>query len=306
MKKLILFLFFVQFGFSQVYDVKSYTYSLNGNDQPRTKGAEWIEITDGWMQKEGATSKTFLNLIYRDETVSRWEMVDDLLTGTVVLEKVNGRYKLTSKYSSKNKDIFFFGSNSYDMELKPIYVGSENILNVDVYNPEEMIKIFQYEMAAFLINPGGAKYSNGKVNYYVLSSPEDESKDVNMNYYDYRSNFHDDVISVEFKSQREGVIALARSTYDDDRITIEIDPSKWQSLSTPEKWYTMYHELGHDILNLEHGQGGRMMFNLSYKNARWLNFMQDKNKMFEYFWKDKRNDRPFPRVKMEVVNEINN
>jgi hypothetical protein len=42
----------------------------------------------------------------------------------------------------------------------------------------------------------------------------------------------------------------------------------------------MYHELGHDVLNLQHGQGGKMMFNYTEKDYTWGDFFKDKDYMF--------------------------
>ena len=50
---------------------------------------------------------------------------------------------------------------------------------------------------------------------------------------------------------------------DDSKIVIKVDPKKWQNSSKQKKWYIMYHELGHDVLNLNHGEGGKMMFNFA-------------------------------------------
>jgi len=44
----------------------------------------------------------------------------------------------------------------------------------------------------------------------------------------------------------------------------------------------MYHELGHDVFNLEHGQGGKMMFNFADREYNWFDFAYDSKKMFEY------------------------
>ena len=44
----------------------------------------------------------------------------------------------------------------------------------------------------------------------------------------------------------------------------------------------MYHELGHDILNLRHGEGGKMMFTRPTKpNYSWEDFLNDKSVMFK-------------------------
>ena len=52
-----------------------------------------------------------------------------------------------------------------------------------------------------------------------------------------------------------------------------------------KRWYTLYHELGHDILNLDHGEGGRMMFNFAPSDYTWQQFFDDRDAMFNSFFK---------------------
>ena len=45
----------------------------------------------------------------------------------------------------------------------------------------------------------------------------------------------------------------------------------------------MYHELGHDVLNLDHGNGGKMMFNYVDRDYSWKEFFVDSDYMFNNF-----------------------
>ena len=45
----------------------------------------------------------------------------------------------------------------------------------------------------------------------------------------------------------------------------------------------LYHELGHDVFNLNHGNGGKMMHNYAKKDFSWDDFMSDRLKMFGSF-----------------------
>mgnify|MGYP001195303674 CR=1 FL=1 len=80
----------------------------------------------------------------------------------------------------------------------------------------------------------------------------------------------------------EGVIALAYGYGNDDIIEIQIDPEKWAESSSEKRWYVLYHELGHDVLNLDHGQGGKMMFNFVDRDYTWDEFFEDKQYMFNF------------------------
>lgn len=53
-----------------------------------------------------------------------------------------------------------------------------------------------------------------------------------------------------------------------------------------KRWYLIYHELGHDVLNLKHGEGGKMMFTFSDREYEWKEFFDDKKYMFNYITKN--------------------
>ncbi len=72
-----------------------------------------------------------------------------------------------------------------------------------------------------------------------------------------------------------------------NKIILRIDPEKLESSTLLERWYTIYHELGHDVLNLKHGEGGRMMFSFSIdSDYKWEDFFEDRDYMFKYFFEN--------------------
>ena len=74
-------------------------------------------------------------------------------------------------------------------------------------------------------------------------------------------------------------VSLGRNNPD---IIIKIDPESWSKSSIIKRWYLIYHELGHDVLNLKHGEGGKMMFTFSDREYEWKEFFDDKKYMFNY------------------------
>ena len=88
-----------------------------------------------------------------------------------------------------------------------------------------------------------------------------------------------------FEELETGTIAMSYGINNDNSIIIKVDPNTWSSTSLPNKWYILYHELGHDVLNLRHGQGGRMMFNYPTKEYTWEEFFDDRQAMFVYIIK---------------------
>ena len=78
------------------------------------------------------------------------------------------------------------------------------------------------------------------------------------------------------------IINFEAPSENDTLIKIKVDPEKWAKSSIEKRWYVLYHELGHDVLNLDHGQGGKMMFNFVDRNYTWDEFFNDKQYMFNF------------------------
>ena len=90
-------------------------------------------------------------------------------------------------------------------------------------------------------------------------------------------------IDATFEALPEPIIALAYGKDENNFINIKVDPVNWEKASIEKKWYIIYHELGHDVLNLLHGQGGKMMYNFVDRDYTWSEFISDKNFMFKYY-----------------------
>ena len=90
-------------------------------------------------------------------------------------------------------------------------------------------------------------------------------------------------IKATFEQLPKGVLALSYAMNNDKEIIIKVDPTNWQNSSSSKKWYLLYHELGHDVLNLNHGNGGKMMFNYADKDYTWDEFFTDSEYMFNNF-----------------------
>tara|TARA_R110001583_G_scaffold52235_3_gene162436 strand:- start:1443 stop:2486 length:1044 start_codon:yes stop_codon:yes gene_type:complete len=90
-------------------------------------------------------------------------------------------------------------------------------------------------------------------------------------------------IKITFNPLDGNTIALAYAMNDNNNIVVKVDPSNWENSSLAKKWYIIYHELGHDVLNLEHGEGGKMMFNFADREYDFEEFFNDKKQMFNYY-----------------------
>jgi hypothetical protein len=88
-------------------------------------------------------------------------------------------------------------------------------------------------------------------------------------------------VIASFETLDANTLGLSYGMNDDSIIDLKIDPEKWKDASNPKRWYLIYHELGHDVLNLEHGNGGKMMFNFADRGYSWNEFWEDKNYMLD-------------------------
>ena len=87
-------------------------------------------------------------------------------------------------------------------------------------------------------------------------------------------------VNVSFKELPNSVVAVAIGMNNNDNVELVISPSQWSNFSNYKRWYVVYHELGHDVFNLEHGNGGKMMFNYTYNINGWESFLDDRLTMF--------------------------
>lgn len=75
---------------------------------------------------------------------------------------------------------------------------------------------------------------------------------------------------------------------DDSKIEIYINPSSWLKFSKPMRYYLMYHELSHDVLDLKDleaipGNKGKLMYPelSSYDNKNMDEFIESTHALFE-------------------------
>lgn len=171
-----------------------------------------------------------------------------------------------------------FGTNRY---------GDEN--EVNYMDLKAMVKVFGLDLI-----------SNNLTVYY---------KNLDFNFINDFLNkifepYDDHIIDAEFVSLKDNVLGVSLGIFNNKKIILRIDPEKWESATLLERWYTIYHELGHDVLNLKHGEGGRMMFNFSIdSDYKWEDFFEDRDYMFKYFF-DNFNEEKFTTSPNTSYDEI--
>ena len=152
-------------------------------------------------------------------------------------------------YVTKNQNLIKnLTKKEKESESKKIKIADKKLSNVNVFDIREMIKIFILDCRVNGIN--------------IMTN---------------------DNIKATFEELPEGIVALAAGFNNDNEISIRVDPLKWKDASSAKKWYVLYHELGHDVLNLDHGEGGKMMFNYVDRDYTWDEWLEDKKYMLDSY-----------------------
>jgi hypothetical protein len=184
-----------------------------------------------------------------------------------------------AQYGENEKNIFVSRKETATINFKNIpnfrLVGSNqiNILDVSTYNLEDMVKYFLEDLVDYIAQKYGEEElnntSNNKFNREKIKQLLDKIKKMKIN--------------ASFEEMNTETLAVSFGINDDDNIVINANPIKWRISSNQNKWYIIYHELGHDVLNFIHGQGDKMMFNFIEKNYTWKEFFFDRKKMFDIY-----------------------
>jgi len=146
------------------------------------------------------------------------------------------------------------------------------------YDLELMIKIFLEDFAAYIDD------FSERLKLDVFRTGDNSAK-INEFQLLKRLLTEPNAVYSTFEELERGTIAVSLGKNNNDKIIIKVNPDSWLAAEPATRWYILYHELGHDVLNLNHGQGGRMMFNYPTKQYGWHEFFEDRKNMFTYIIK---------------------
>ena len=113
------------------------------------------------------------------------------------------------------------------------------------------------------------------IDKFILDAKKNHN--INLSYVNKRERL------ILFRELEGETIAAAYKKDDDDKLLILVDPENWYAANQVKRWYIIYHELGHDILNLDHGEGGAMMNERASGKYTWSRLEKDKTIMFESY-----------------------
>lgn len=196
---------------------------------------------------------------------------------------------------NQNRGLSVTEANEYDLEFMI------NLFLDDLYNNQCTYFSFDYEKFVDCVDDWAEKellqelatcQDSDKINCYVdsqhmLSTSETYWADTVNALVPGMGSRKTPRIIATFEKLEDGTLAKAYGIDDDDIIILKVDPMGWENSSSAKRWYTIYHELGHDVLNLRHGQGGKMMFNYSKIDYTWVEFNDDRNYMFNWYFEKK-------------------
>ena len=189
----------------------------------------------------------------------------------------NNRLRKTVRYSGKTRYIDTLNVN-WDLEAKD-YI-------LDLTGFTAAINKYIGVEAPTMKNKNIYKVANGLANV----NPFNLDKYIDKFILDAKTNHNIDLSYVNkrdklilFKELEGETIAAAYKMNDDDNVLVLVDPENWYDANQSKRWYIIYHELGHDILNLEHGECGPMMNETASGNYSWDRLEKDKNTMFETY-----------------------
>lgn len=188
---------------------------------------------------------------------------------------------INSPLSGDLKDFSFKFTNSIENENYSIIRNCNlQLENGEMYNFYSERRVILKERDYVV-----GEYDLKKVNQYDLNLM------INIFLLDCENNnilVKRDKVVASFETLDGDLIGVSNGINNDSKIELKIDPKKWENSSVPKRWYLIYHELGHDVLNLNHGAGGKMMFNFADKGYSWEEFWNDRKYMFDSYKETKR------------------
>jgi len=148
-------------------------------------------------------------------------------------------------------------------------------------------------------------YLRNQSNIFLYNEITSNSYESDENFEMYVEKFYRDLeyYGIYPKKPKKTIIRLSRldqlddvthihglsfGSDDDDKIEIYINPSTWKNFNKPMRYFLIYHELAHDILNVDDLEAtssneGKLMYPeiSSYENKSMDDFIESAHALFE-------------------------
>mgnify|MGYP006075089625 CR=1 FL=1 len=213
----------------------------------------YFKLTQSRTKIKSLDDELFLKFKKHKNVIVRMTWLDD--NGRAVTEIGSNRPKIEENFfnlrgmtAGFNK---FSGVKAPSIKNKNSYAVANGLANVNPFNLEKYIDKFILD---------------AKINH-----------NIDLSYVNKRDRL------IIFRELKEKTIAIAYKMNNDNEVFVKVDPENWYAANQSKRWYIIYHELGHDILNLEHGECGAMMNATTSGSYTWDRLEKDKNTMFESY-----------------------
>lgn len=227
--------------------------------QTTTPLSNWVRLNKPYNLNIKSSNN---NLIVLEDDSTMFEEIKNVWE----VSRINTNFIVVVKYKYYYRPIIN-SDNSYALLNGPTLKFGDTILNLENEDTFDLVNMFQ----------------NFGVDFINFATPflEKNGSKMDVNSLLIHTNQLSLTPKLRFQSIGENIIAIAIGKDENSKVEIIFDPDFWQTFNQAKRFYVLYHELGHDIFNLNHGNGGKMMFNYADRNITWDDFIRDRESMFE-------------------------
>ena len=254
------------------------------------------------------TNEDLAGYIIRDTNSQTPKEVWDLSSKLTIDEDANTIVSFSSLENFSNNELIHLDDLNNPIKLV-LNTNNDGVISYKTYILEKVNQI-GFDVLDSFKNIGF--YADEIYNQIDISDPttyltafilDAERHNIDLNYID-TDNFHFELVD-EDNSDLKGFRAVAMRSCIDNEILVKYSRSGWEEdianpykKSFPPSFGVMWHEFGHDILNLEHLCLGGHIMSGRHQNPQILNSQSECNSEYITLWNMKW-DHPNPKNNLE-------
>ena len=225
--------------------------------------------------------------------LNNWTVLSEIEELKSLASSIPPLLKITK--SEKNRDTIIIKKDISKINSIKKKLNNRKIINISIFIIVALLLLFSIIKSNF--------------NKRKVSSPHQEivenAYDSDVNFEFYVKKFYRDInfygifpkkpkITIIKFSRLDQLVntthihGLSYGMNDDDRIEIYINPSTWESFNKPMRYILMYHELSHDVLNVDdleatHENKGKLMYPAisTYEHKTMDDFIESSHVLFK-------------------------
>ena len=223
-------------------EIERETYHYKRSNLVKLKNPEF------YYNQNGSVRGVTLNLLYYLGETSQ----NIGLTLNIFSNESTGGYfvNFTAPFTQKNVGSSVncsYGSRVASYNKRPVL--NQNPLdfadgyNLNSYDLESYLNVFYYDL--YVNAPGYFGDDIPTVAFKVMQK--------------HKSRIYFKEIPANQRNEASNILALAWGMFDDCRVQIQVNPNEWHKADNVRRLWIIYHELCHDVFNLEHECGIALM-----------------------------------------------